>query len=547
MAQETEQVHPLRLISARRIVTMTAADAGRAPRALVCLGERIIAVGGKDDLAARFPEALHTDVGDGVIVPGLNDAHMHPSMVAEDALHVDLSPDKVSSPQAMTEALRAQAARTPGGGWVRASRYDHAKTTGGRVIDRHDLDAICPDHPVLVIHIACHWAVANSAALAAGGLTDESTDRPGGSLGRDAAGRLNGILYEQALFDYAVGAMARGGRTVIPESGPDDRRRALGHVLTSLNAVGITSAGDLLVGPGDIRVYQDAEQHGPLPVRINLMVAYPHFDAMRGLGVRSGFGGSRLRFDGVKAFVDGAIGGGTALLDEPYEGHPHDHGQQVVGAAELTDLVRAVHAADTRIAVHANGDRAISLLLDAYERVRDTDPRPHLRHRIEHCTVVTEDIVRRIKGVDAIVAPFGSYIAFHGDKLPDWYGEKRLDRMFPHRWLLDAGITVAGASDYPCAPPDPLLGIQSCVTRTTAAGDVLGGGQRISPREALRLYTVGAAEAHGEAADKGRLAPGYLADFTVLGDDPLTVDPHRIAAIPVRSTWVGGEQVWSQP
>ncbi|MFI0409152.1 amidohydrolase [Actinomadura sp. 3N508] len=545
-----EIVHPLRLVSARRVITMTAADTagaadGSGPQALVCLGERIVAVGGREELAARFPGAAHVDYGDGVIVPGLNDAHMHPSMVAEDALHLDLSPDMVASPEALAAALHAQAARTPQGAWIRASRYDHTKTTGGRVIDRRDLDEICPDHPVLVIHIACHWAVANSAALAAGGLTDDSADPPGGGLGRDPAGHLNGILYEQALFDYAVASMAHGGAPVVPESGPDDRRRALGQVLTSFNAAGITSAGDLLAGPTDIEMYQAAQRHGPLPVRLNLMVAYPHLDALRRLGLRSGFGDARLRFNGIKAFVDGAIGGGTALLAEPYEGRPHDHGQQVIGNRELGDLVRAVHAADTRIAVHANGDQAIRLLLDAYEQAHDTYPRPHLRHRIEHCTVVTDDIVRRIKRLDAVVVPFGSYVGFHGDKLPGWYGEQRLERMFAHRWLLDAGITVAGASDYPCAPFEPLLGIQSCVTRTTADGEVLGGGQRITAREALWLYTVGAAEASDEAAVKGRLAPGYLADFTVLGDDPLTVAPHTIAAVPVLATWVGGEQVWS--
>ncbi|QXJ21280.1 amidohydrolase [Actinomadura graeca] len=544
MAPGTEPPHPLRLVSARRVVTMTGADRS-GPQGLVCLGDRIIAVGDRAGLAARFPRAARTDFGDAVIVPGFNDAHMHPSLVAEDALHADLSPGRITSPEELAAALRAQAARTPEGAWVRASGYDHGKTTGGRIIDRHDLDRICPAHPALVIHVACHWAVANSAALAAGGLDDDSADPPGGGLGRDPAGHLNGILYEQAMFDYAVAAMARGGTPIIPPSGPADRRRALRGVLTSLNAVGITSAGDLLVGPDAIETYQEAQRHGELPVRLNLMVAHPHFDALRGLGLRSGFGGDRLRLNGVKAFVDGAIGGGTALLAEPYEGRAHDHGQQVLTSRELNDLVRAVHAADTRIAVHANGDRAVDLLLDAYEGAQSADPRPHLRHRIEHCTVVTEDIVRRIKRLDAVVVPFASYVGYHGDKLPGWYGGRRLERMFAHRWFLDAGITVAGASDHPCAPPDPLLGIQSCVTRTAADGAVLGGNQRISPREALRLYTVGAAEASDEAAVKGRLAPGHLADFTVLGDDPLAVDPRTIACIPVLATWVGGEQVWS--
>jgi len=125
----------------------------------------------------------------------------------------------------------------------------------------------------------------------------------------------------------------------------------------------------------------------------------------------------------------------------------------------------------------------------------------------------------------------------------DWYGEERVSRMFAHRDLLDAGVTVAGSSDYPCGPIEPLTAIQSLVTRTGFDGALVGGSQRISVEEALRIYTVGSAEATGEAGLKGTLSPGMLADFVVLGDDPRTVEPATIGAVPVRSTWVGGSRV----
>jgi predicted amidohydrolase YtcJ len=177
------------------------------------------------------------------------------------------------------------------------------------------------------------------------------------------------------------------------------------------------------------------------------------------------------------------------------------------------------------------------------EKAARAVPRSGLRHRIEHCTLVTPDILERMKRLDLIAVPFGSYVATHGDKLLEWYGEERLERMFPHRSLLDAGITVAGSSDYTCAPFEPLLGIQSCVTRETLNGLPLGKSQRITPYEALWVYTVGSATATGEAKEKGRIAPGYLADFTVLGADPLEVAPSEIASIPVLDTWVGGQTV----
>lgn len=538
---ESGKIHPLRIFTAGKIVTM----AGPKVDAFACVGERIVAVGGREDLTQRFEAAEVVDLGEHtVVVPGFNDAHMHPSAVAEDSLHLDLSPEKVPSRTALVSALSERARQTPSGEWIRAFRYDHGKTTGGAVIDRAFLDEVCPDHPTFVVHIACHWGVANSRALELAGLDDSSEAPPGGTLGRDAAGHLNGVVYEQSMFDFAYAALARGA-TIIPGSTLEDRLRSLAEVQRGFHAAGLTSVGDALAYPDAVTLFQEAESRGELTLRVGMLVAYPHFAKVREAGFRHGFGSPQLRLNGIKAFVDGAVGGGTCLLEEPYENRPGDHGQQVVSDAELDDIVRSVHGIGMRIAVHANGDRAISLALDSFERAELADPRPNLRHRIEHCTVIDDDILKRMARLGAIAVPFGSYVAFHGDKLEEWYGAKRLERMFAHRSFLDAGVGVAGSSDYTCAPFDPLLGMQSCVTRATADGRVLGASQKISPYEALWLYTVGSAESTDEAHEKGRLAPGYLADFVALGADPMTVDPHSIASIPVLSTWVGAQRVWS--
>lgn len=537
----TPYEHPVKIVSAGTVITMT----GQPAEAVACIGERIVAVGGREELHNDHPAAERVHLGDeAVLLPGFNDAHMHPSAVAEDALHLDLSPDRVGSLSELAEALRAKAATTPPGQWIRSYRYDHTKSSAGRIIDRAFLDEVCPDHPTFVVHIACHWGVANSVALERAGLSDTSEDPPGGSLARDPAGHLTGVVYEQSMFDFAYAATARGA-TIIPESSLEDRLTSLRGVLDGFHAAGLTSVGDALAYPGAVTLYQEAESRGELSARVAMLIAYPHFSTMRDAGVRHGFGSTRLRFNGVKAFVDGAVGGGTCLLHEPYEGQPDNYGQQVVADDELDEIVRSVHASGTRIAVHANGDQAIALLLDSMEKAQSSDPRPGLRHRVEHCTVITDDILKRMAALGAIAVPFGSYVAFHGDKLEGWYGGERLERMFAHRSFLDAGVGVAGSSDYTCAPYEPLLGLQSCVTRETADGRVLGGSQRISAQEALWLYTVGSAQATGEDHYKGRLAPGYLADFVALGANPLTVDPRTLASIPVLSTWVGAERVWS--
>jgi predicted amidohydrolase YtcJ len=520
----------VQVLQARKIISLAGDERADA---LAVLGEHIVASGSRTDLLHRFPDAERVDFGDAVLVPGFNDAHMHPAQAAEDLLHVDVAASVVRSNADILAALRAAAAVTPDGGWVQASRYDDGKMAERRLLTRWDLDSAVPEHPVLVTHVAGHWAVVNSRALQLAGLDESSNAPDGGAYGRDARGLLNGVLYERALFQFRV----------VPPSSLEDRLIGLRRVLERFHAAGLTSLGDALVSPGEITLYQTALELGLLTARVNMLLGVEYFERLRGLGVVSGFGSSRLRINGVKAFVDGAIGGRTCLLEQPFEG-TDDYGMQTTSTRELADLVRMVHTAGTRLGVHANGDRAIGLLLDQLEASAAHDPRPELHHRIEHCSVINEDILVRMRRLGAIAVPFGSYVHYHGGNLVDWYGAQRLERMFAHRSFLEAGIAVAGASDFPCGPFEPLLAMQSCVMRTGWDGTPIGISQRIAARQALELYTTGAAYASDEQTVKGRLAPGYLADFVVLGSDPLEVEPGSLADVPVRATFVGGAQVW---
>lgn len=509
-----------------------------SPPAFATLGEWIVATGTVSELRAAFPKAPVHDFGERVVVPGFNDAHQHPSEMAAQLLDVDLSPDLVSSRAEVLAALRERAAATAPGGWVLGTRYDHTKSTGGIALTRDELDAASPAHPVFVRQIGMHWGVANSAALRAAGYTEESTPPDGGDLGRDESGRLNGILYERAMDPLRNG--------VIPPPTLEDTVGALRRYMTMMHAAGITSVGDLLTSATGLRVLQESHARGELTLRVNAVLGYQLLPLLEKLGLRTGLGDTRLRIGGVKAIADGAVAGGTCLLDEPYE-NSCSHGIQAMSTAELNDFVRRVHDAGSTACVHANGDRAIRLVLDAVEAAQRARPRPGARHRIEHCTLVDAGLLKRIKDLGLVAVPFGSYIAFHGEKLPGYYGMERLRRMFAHRDLLDADIPVAGSSDYPCGPYEVLLALQSCVTRQAADGTELGPAQRITPAEALALYTTGSAYAVGEEGRKGRLAPGMLADFTVLDADPLTVPPDQMSAIGVRQTWVGATQVHAAP
>jgi predicted amidohydrolase YtcJ len=212
----------------------------------------------------------------------------------------------------------------------------------------------------------------------------------------------------------------------------------------------------------------------------------------------------------------------------------------------LHEAIYQAHKAGYQVCVHANGDRAICMTLDGLEKALQAYPRKDHRHRLEHCTVVNREILKRMKKMKLLAVPFGSYIHHHGEKMIPYYGPERIEMMFAHRSFLDYGISVSGSSDNPCGPYQPLLAIQSCVTRKSAAGEVLAPGQRITVEEAIYLYTMASAYAAFEENLKGSITPGKLADLVVLGEDPRRVDPDEIKDIPVEMTIVGGEVKYSK-
>lgn len=520
--------------------TVHAQAAGPVEAFAVC-GGRVVATGALSDLRERFNRAEVRDFGAATVVPGFNDAHAHLGIAAENALHLDLSPAAVDSREGLLERVGAEAARGPKSGWVRGSRYDDRKT--GRVA-RADLDAVTGSVPTVLLHMAAHQGVANSAALAAMGYHDDDSPPPGGEFGRDETGRLDGWLMERALMDLVYPAMALG-ETPVPISTREQQLVGLQRITEQWHAAGMTSVCDAFVGPDDIELFHIARQRGDLTLRTGFLLTADYYDRAEALGIGSGFGDDFLRMAGVKLVLDGACGGRACMVSEPFVG-TDDHGQQLTDTARLHDVVRRAQRRGDRMGIHANGDTAIRMVLDIYEEVSREYPRPGLRHRIEHCTVVDEAIVGRIAALGTIVVPFAGYVGYYGSALDEWYGPERTAWMFAHRSFLDAGVTTAGSSDYPCAPPDPLFGIQSMVTRRGADdGALVGARQRISPAEALEVYTVGSATASGDEHHKGRLMPGFLADFVVLDADPLAVDPDGIAGIGIRETYVGGSRVWA--
>jgi predicted amidohydrolase YtcJ len=268
------------------------------------------------------------------------------------------------------------------------------------------------------------------------------------------------------------------------------------------------------------------------------------YSALKAAGIRTGFGDERLRVGGLKLFADGSCSERTMRMSTPYEGRPDDYGILTTTQEELDRAVEDAHTSGFQVGVHANGDVAVDMVLKSYERALRLHPRSDPRHRIEHCTLVNPGLLERMRAIGAIPTPFYTYVHYHGDK---WkaYGQQRLGWMFAHRSFLDHGIPVAAASDYVPGPFEPLMAIQSMVTRKDYEGRVWGPRQRISVEEALRVCTVNGARASFEEDIKGSITAGKLADFVVLAADPHATPPDRIKSIRVVETVIGGETMYS--
>jgi predicted amidohydrolase YtcJ len=504
-------------------------------QAVAIANGRFAAVGTNDDIRAGVPAgAQSVDLGGRTVVPGFIDAHSHPASAG--LSHLQCVDCDLRSIDEITDAIRVRASKTAPGEWVLGFKYDDTKTKEGRFLTRDDLDRAAPDHPVFITHRGGHSHHVNTIAYERAGITSETPDPPGGRLERDPdTGRLNGRVLELA---------ARPFRAEIPnEITRDDYREGVKLISQMLARAGITSVHDAYTDSSFLRAYQDARQADELLTRVYCMIGYTERDRIVPAGVRTGLGDEWVRIGGMKALCDGSISERTARLSEPYIGRPDDFGIVVADEEELYDQLSGAYKAGWQVGVHANGDVGIDITLSVYERLHREAPRPDPRFRVEHCTVINDSILERMKALNAIPNPFSTYVYFHGEKMKE-YGEERLNSMFAVRTFLDAGLMVTQTSDYPPGPFEPMMALRSNVTRTDMNGKLWGPDQRITVEEALRVGTLHGAYASYEENLKGSIEPEKLADLVVLGEDPTVVDPMALIDIPIERTMVGGEWVY---
>ena len=500
-------------------------------QAVAISGSRFVAVGSNAEvLPLAHARTRKIDLAFKSVLPGFNDAHAHPVESGVEHLNkVACDKDSIEKIQA---ALHERALQTPPGQWVLGFLYDDGKTP--RPLNRHDLDAAVRDRPVLVQHRGGHTVFVNSLALQLAQVDDQTPDPAGGRFEHDAAGHLTGFVGDaaaQVFFKF------------IPEKNTrQDYRQGAALISKLFASKGVTSACDADASPEDVQGYQDARDAGELAIRVYCHVSAASLDHFMAAGIHTGFGDEWVRIGGVKQYADGSISERTAWLSQPYIGIPGNYvGLQLSTREQLHETGRKAHAAGWQLATHANGDLAIDRILSVYEQIQKELPKKDPRFRIEHCTLLTDTLIQRMRDLQVIPAPFSCYVYFHGDVM-HFYGQERTRHMFPMRSFLNAGLRPTDSSDYTASPSDPMMWLQSQLTRTDMQGNVWGANQRITLPEAIRCGTINGAYAAFEEDLKGSIQPGQLADLVVLAQDPFKTDPSELLKIHVERTMVGG--IW---
>jgi predicted amidohydrolase YtcJ len=497
--------------------------------ALVTRDGLVAALGRLSDLRREHPDAEPVDLRGGLMTPGWHDSHVHFTWWAIQMDQVDLrdEPTVEAGLARVAEYVRA----LPEKAWVLGGRFD--KNRWGRWPTAAELDRVTAGRPAALRSRDGHSRWLNTDALRRAGIDANALVPAGGAIERDASGKPTGILMENAngLADR-----------VVPAPTIDDCFAAIERGQREAHRRGITAIEDLEPAAA-FSAFQRRRDRGELRLRVAMGIPHASLDAAVSLGLRTGLGDEWLRIGHLKIFTDGALGSQTAALEEPYEGGG-DRGLLTIEPDRLNVDVARAAAAGIAVAIHAIGDRAVHVALDAIEPTRS--PHPGLRQRVEHVQLLRRQDIARFGALDVIASMQPIHATSDRDLVDRYWGAERATRAYPWRHILDRGGRLAFGSDAPVEPIDPLLGIHAAVARKRP-----GDADRWHPEQALELaeaigaYTSGGAYAMGAEHERGTLGVGMRCDATVVERDLALTPVDEWPNLQVSGTVVGGAVVHS--
>ncbi len=510
----------------------------REGAAIALGGETVLAVGSDADVAPFIgPKTRVVELKGRLVVPGFNDAHVHFLDGGFGLLSVDLREARDEAD--LARRLGDYARTLPKGTWILQGNWDHESWPSKALPTRQVIDAVTPDHPVFVSRLDGHMGLANSLALRLAGVTRETQDPDGGTIVRDASGEPTGILKDNAeeLVDK-----------VVPDASREMNLRAARAALREAARFGVTTIQDNSAVDA-LPTYQDLRAHGELTARFYVWRYIESLKPLVEAGVRTGLGDDWIRMGALKILSDGSMGSATAAFFEPYLDRPETSGLLLHPVEQLDAMIAQADAAGFQLAVHAIGDRANALVLDAFQKAARANPSRERRWRIEHAQVVREADVARFKALGVVASIQPSHCIDDMRWAEREIGHERCRGAYRFRSFLNAGVPVAFGTDWFVETLDPRVGLYAAVSRELPTGGPTGGWfpeEKLSLDEALDLYTRGSAYAEFAEARKGTLAPGKLADLAVFDKDLFHVAPREILGTPVDMTVVGGRVVFER-
>jgi len=513
--------------------------------AIAVKGDRILAVGKTVDLDKfKGPQTQIVDLGGRFTMPGFNDAHLHLDDAGQTKLSVDLT--GVKSLDELRSKVAAKVGESRAGEWILGSGWDETLWPVKVTPTRWDLDEVSDGHPVFLVRIDGHIAVANTRALQLGSINLASRDPQGGHIDRNDTGEPTGILRETAQASVLA---------VVPKPTHQQRRQGIELALADLAAHGVTSCQDYSPNWDSFQVYEELEKEGKLTARVSEWLpfdesvedltkkrdSHPQSDLMLHTGL-------------LKGFMDGSLGSHTAAMLEPYSDDPKNSGLPRYDPVKLNDMTKERVLAGFQIGFHAIGDKGVQMALDAFAqaekgakegKVKAANGGDDNRLRIEHAQVTTPAQITQFKQLKVIASMQPNHLLTDMRWAQDRLGAKRAATSYAWLAILNKGVGLAFGTDYPVEPVTPLRGLYAAVTRKSENGkQEYFPDQRLTIDQAIAAYTQGSAFAEFEEKEKGKLVPGMLADFVVLDRDPTASSPEKILGSKVLRTVVGGKTVY---
>ncbi|MEP0203364.1 MAG: amidohydrolase [Halioglobus sp.] len=504
--------------------------------AMVGKGEKILAVGDDTSISKYLlPDTRIFRESGELIVPGFIDSHVHLMPSGFELSQVQLR--DATTPAEFSGRIKSFSGSLPANEWILGGTWDH-QNWGGELPHRDWIDAVTPYHPVMVVRLDGHMALANSIALQLAGIDESTADVAGGEIVRDADGRPTGVLK-----DNAMELVSR----VIPKPSPSAEDAALQSAMAYLAANGVTTVHDMSYDWQGLFAYRRAREQASMSVRIHANVPIADWKRLAHHVDTNGFGDHWLVVGGVKGFMDGSLGSHTAAMYKPFSDTPDDSGFMITPVETMRELAIAADAAGLRLNIHAIGTLANAEILNIFQAVRKVNGDRGQRFRIEHAQHLRPQEIARIGEENIIPSMQPFHTIDDGRWAESVIGPERARYTYAFKSILDAGARLVFGSDWSVAPADPLYGIYAAVSRETLDGDHPGGWvpeEKITVEQAMVAYTRDAAYAGYDEGDRGMLAPGLLADFVVLDTDIFDATPEEIRDASVLQTVVGGRTVY---